>query len=118
MPSPLLYRDSLYFLRHYQGIISVADARTGDELIGPFRLGGVRDIYASPVAADGKIFVTSREGVTLVLSQPEMPRLLSANRLDDSFSASAALVGNEIFLRGEKFLYCIGNEKRDQATSP
>ena len=118
VPSPLLCRDSLYFLRHYQGIISVADARTGDELIGPFRLGGVRDIYASPVAADGKIFVTSREGVTLVLSQPEMPRLLSANRLDDSFSASAALVGNEIFLRGEKFLYCIGNEKRDQATSP
>ena len=111
VPSPLLYRDSLYFLRHYQGIISIASAKTGEESIGPFRLNGVRDIYASPVAADGKIYITSREGVTLVLSQPEMPRLLSANRLDDSFSASAALVDDEIFLRGEKFLYCIGQSK-------
>ena len=108
VPSPLLYRDSLYFLRHYQGILSVANAKTGEETLGPFRLDGIRDIYASPVAADGKIFITSREGVTLVLSQKEMPRLLSANRLDDSFSASAALVGDEIFLRGEKFLDCIG----------
>jgi len=108
VPSPLLYRGRLYFLRHYQGIITIAKAATGEEEIGPFRLNGIRDIYASPVAADGKIFITSREGITLVISEPEMPRLISANRLDDSFSASMALAGDEIFLRGEKNLYCIG----------
>ena len=112
VPSPLLYRGSLYFLRHYQGIVSIADAKTGEEAIGPFRLNGIRDVYASPIAADGKIFISDRDGVTLVISQPEMPRLLSANRLDDSFSASAALVGDELFLRGEKFLYCISNVKK------
>lgn len=110
VPSPLLYRGSLYFLRHYQGIISIADAKTGIETIGPFRLNGIRDVYASPVAADGKIFITDREGVTLVISEPEMPRLLSANRLDDSFSASVALVDKELYLRGEKFLYCIAKD--------
>lgn len=108
VPSPLLYRGALYFLRHYQGILTIANAKTGEEEMGPFRLGNIRDIYASPVAADGKIFITDREGVTIVLSQAEMPRLLSANQLGDRFSASLALVDAEIFLRGEKFLYCIG----------
>lgn len=112
VPSPVLYRGSLYFLRHYQGILTIADAKSGDELIGPFRLGGIRDIYASPVAADGKIYITDRDGMTLVLSEPDMPRLLSANRLDDSFSASAAMVGNELYLRGERFLYCIAEESK------
>ena len=107
VPSPLLYRDSLYFLRHYQGILTVAKAQTGDETIGPFRLNGLGNVYASPVAADGKIFITDRDGTTMVISQKEMPRLLSANRLNDSFSASAALVDRELFLRGEKFLYCL-----------
>ena len=112
VPSPLLCHNTLYFLRHYQGIISIADAKTGHETIGPFRLNGIRDVYASPVAADGKIFITDRDGVTLVISEREMPRLLSANRLDDSFSASAALVDDELFLRGEKFLYCIADIKK------
>lgn len=107
VPSPLLYRGGLYFLRHYQNILSIAQADTGEEVLGPFRLPGIRDIYASPVAADGKIYITDRNGVTLVYSEPEMPRLLGANKLDDSFSASMALVDGEIFLRGEKFIYCI-----------
>ena len=112
VPSPLLYRDGLYFLRHYQGILTIADAKTGKEEKGPFRLSGIRDIYASPVAADGKIFITDRDGTTIVISEPELPRLLSANRLDDSFSASLVLVDDEIFMRGEKFLYCIGKPKK------
>jgi len=111
VPSPLLYRGNLYFLRHYQGVLSIVDAKSGEESIGPFRMNGIRDIYASPVAADGKIFITDRDGITLVVSETEMPRMLSANRLDDRFSASLALAGSEIFLRGEKFLYCVAEAK-------
>lgn len=110
VPTPLLYRNRLYFLRHYQGILTVADASNGDENIGPFRLPGIRDIYASPVAADGRIYITSREGVTLVLSEKEMPRLLAVNRLSDAFNASPAMVGNQLLLRGENFLYCLCND--------
>jgi outer membrane protein assembly factor BamB len=109
VPSPLLYRGSLYFLRHYQGILSVVAAQTGEETSGPFRLKGLDDIYASPVAADDKIYITGREGVTVVISEPDLPRMLSANRLDDRFSASLAMVGGDLFLRGEKFLYCINS---------
>ena len=48
VPSPLLYGGSLYFLRHYQGILSRVDTKTGEDQGGPFRLGGLRNIYASP----------------------------------------------------------------------
>ena len=110
VPSPLLYQDSLYFLRHYQGILTRVDALTGEERTGPFRLGRLRDIYASPVGAANKIFFTDLDGATLVLSTGEIPRFISVNQLDDSFSASPAIAGNEIFLRGKQFLYCIAKD--------
>jgi outer membrane protein assembly factor BamB len=108
VPSLLLHRGSVYFLRHYQGILSRVDARTGEELVGPFRLGPVRNVYASPVAAGNRIYITDLDGTTIVLTDDEVPRVLSVNRLDDQFSASAAIVGKQLFLRGEKTLYCIG----------
>ena len=110
VPSPLLYDGWLYYLRHYQGVLSRVNAKTGDEPSGPFRLGSVFNIYSSPVAAAGRIYVTDRNGKTLVMSNGAEPKALTLNKLDDRFSASAALVGDAIFLRGEKFLYCIGNK--------
>jgi len=112
VPSPLLYKGSVYYLRHYQNVLSRRDFKTGEEQAGPFRLGGLRDIYASPVAADNRIYITDREGVTIVFSHAEdlateAPRMLSANKLDDDVNASLALVGRQILIRGEKFLYCI-----------
>ena len=110
VPSPLLYDGWLYYLRHYQGVLSRVNAKTGDEPSGPFRLGSVFNIYSSPVAAAGRIYVTDRNGKTLVISNDAEPKSLTLNKLDDRFSASAALVGDAIFLRGEKFLYCIGEK--------
>ena len=112
MPSPLLYGDSLYTLQHYQGLLSRLDIRTGDDQGGPFRLAAISNVYASPVATTGRVYVTSRDGVTQVLSHGgPTPRMLAVNRLDDSFSASAALVGRELFLRGERYLYCIADNQ-------
>jgi outer membrane protein assembly factor BamB len=110
VPSPLLYGDSLYFLNHYQGILSRADLQTGKDQNGPFRLVGLRDIYASPVAAAGRVYVTDRGGITLVLSHDDDPKILAANRLNDRFSASAAIVDGELYLRGERHLYCLARD--------
>lgn len=110
VPSPLLYRGDLYFLGHYQGVLSRVVAATGDEPLGPFRLPGVRNIYASPVAAAGRVYVTGRGGRTAVVSHSDTPTVLAINELDDRFSASAALAGRELFLRGEKSLYCIADD--------
>ncbi|HVS65320.1 MAG TPA: PQQ-binding-like beta-propeller repeat protein [Thermoanaerobaculia bacterium] len=109
VPSPLLYEGKLYYLRHYQGILSRVEAENGAEPSGPFRLRGVRDVYASPVAAAGRIYITDRQGVTIVMTTAATPEILAVNRLDDSFSASAAVVGREIYLRGESHLYSLAD---------
>jgi outer membrane protein assembly factor BamB len=107
VPSPLLYGESLYFLKHYQGILSRLDTRTGANPTGPFRLEGLYNVYASPVGASNRIYITDRDGTTLVLRHATNPEVLARNHLDDRFSASAAIVGDALYLRGERHLYCI-----------
>ena len=106
VPSPLLYEGKLYFLKHYQGILFCLTAKTGETVFGPQRLPDMYNIYASPVGAAGRIYITSREGITTVLKHGA-PEILAANTLEDSFSASPALAGKDLFLRGEKYLYCL-----------
>jgi outer membrane protein assembly factor BamB len=109
--SPLLYDDTLYFLRHNQNVLSRLDPVTGQPRGEPLRLDGIRDfIFGSPVGAAGRVYITSRDGVTVVLRHDRENAPLAVNQLDDSFSASAALVDRELYLRGERFLYCIAAE--------
>ena len=110
VPSPLLYDGALYYLTHYQNVLTRIDARSGDDAPGAMRLGGLRNIYASPVAAAGKVYVTDLDGVTQVISASEIPRNLAVNRLGERVSASAAIVGGQLFLRGDKHLFCIAEE--------
>jgi hypothetical protein len=68
-------------------------------------------VYSSPVGAAGRIYVTSRDGVTQVMSHgDQVPKMLATNRLDETISASAAIAGKELYVRGEKFLYCIADK--------
>jgi outer membrane protein assembly factor BamB len=111
--SPLLYDDTLYHIRHNQNILVRLDPATGEFRNEPLRLDGIRDfIFSSPVGASGRIYVTGRDGTTVVLRHDRENATLAINHLDDSFSASAALVDREIYLRGEKFLYCIAETQR------
>ena len=110
VPSLLLYGDSLYFHSHFQPVLTRANAHTGEDQPGTIRLMGLREAFASPVAAANRVYVTDRNGATLVLSHTESLKVLALNRLDDTFSASAAVVERDLFLRGEKHLYCIAEE--------
>ena len=106
--SPLLYDDTLYHVRHNQNILVRLNPATGEFRGEPLRLEGIRDfIFSSPVGAGGRIYITARDGTTVVLRHDAENATLAVNHLDDSFSASAALAGRELFLRGEKFLYCL-----------
>ena len=65
----------------------------------------------SPAGAAGRACITSRDGVTQVISHgDQMPKMLAVDRLDDRFSASAAFAGRDQLLRGERYLYCIAEE--------
>ena len=82
----------------------------GEEKDGPFRLPEIRNVYASPVGAAGRVYITDRDGTTVVISHQDHPTVLARHRLDDSFSASAAVAGGALFLRGQRNLYCIAAE--------
>ncbi|TWU56254.1 PQQ-binding-like beta-propeller repeat protein [Rubripirellula reticaptiva] len=107
VPSPVLYNGQLYFVKSNNGILVSRNAKTGDLVIDETRLPDVSSVYASPVAAAGHIYLTGRDGTTLVFKHGKTFDVIATNKLDDEIDASAAIVGNEIFLRGKNHLYCI-----------
>tara|TARA_R110002096_G_scaffold205718_3_gene391696 strand:- start:650 stop:2029 length:1380 start_codon:yes stop_codon:yes gene_type:complete len=107
VPSPLLYDGRLWFLRVGHGVLSCLDAKSGEVFYEGQRLAGLKTIYSSPVAAAGRVYLTSREGRTMVIKASDKFEELATNRLDDTFDASAIILGKEIYLRGRRSLYCI-----------
>ncbi|MHC5112328.1 MAG: PQQ-binding-like beta-propeller repeat protein [Planctomycetota bacterium] len=109
VPSPLLYGDNLYYLKHNQGFLTCLDAATGKLHYDRQRLEEIDRVFASPVAASGRIYIASRNGNTIVIENGPQFRTLALNTLDDSFSASPVIVNSELYLRGDNSLYRIEN---------
>jgi outer membrane protein assembly factor BamB len=109
VPSPILVNGILYFLKTNSGILSAFDAKTGKPHYQNQRMENLPNVFASPVAADGRIYFAGREGATLVLKAGPTYEVLATNQLDDGFDASPALVDGDIYMRGYKYLYAIGN---------
>lgn len=107
VPSPLLHEDIIYFLKENNGILSAIDRHTGEIHYGPMRLGGLRNVYSSIVGTADRVYIADREGTVLVIKHGPKFDILAENKLDDSFNASPAIVGSEIYLRGAEHLYCI-----------
>ena len=110
-PSPLLYEETLYFLKSNSNILSSFNAKTGEEYYGQQRLEGIGTVYSSPVGAAGRVYITDREGSTLVIRHGQQFEVLATNSLDDGFDASPAIVDDHIYLRGHQNLYCIVKEE-------
>ncbi|MCO8122864.1 PQQ-binding-like beta-propeller repeat protein [Stieleria sp. TO1_6] len=105
--SPALYKGTLYFTKSREGIVSSVDASNGEVLIGQQRLPGISSVYASPVAAADRIYFTGREGTTVVIKRGPELEVIATNNLGEAIDASPAIIGNEMYLRGEKHLYCL-----------
>lgn len=110
VPSPLFYRGIVYFLKSNSGILTAIDAKTGDRHYGPERISAVPNVYASPVAADGRIYLLGRDGGAAVLAAGPRLEVLAENQLEDRFDASPVVVGNSLILRGRRSLYRISEE--------
>ncbi len=111
VPSPLLYENKLYFFSGNKPILSCYNAQTGVPFYVKQELGEINGVYASPVGAGGRVYLAGRNGMTYVLSNAETLEVLAANKLDDGFDCSPAVVGNELYLKGKKNLYCIAEAK-------
>jgi hypothetical protein len=74
--------------------------------------GGGKEYYASVVAGDGKLYAVSRNKGTLVISADSKLEVLATNKMDDTsvFNAGPAIQDGQIYLRSDKFLYCIGKK--------
>lgn len=107
VPSPILYGDNLYVCSMNRAAISCYHAATGRLNFVEERLDAVKDIYASPVGAAGRVYFVGHNGVTEVIRNAEALEILATNKLDDEFDASPAIVGDRILLKGKRNLYCI-----------
>ena len=108
VPSPLLYDNILYFLKTNNGLLSAYDATSGKPHYSVQRIAkATGEVFSSPVGANGRVYITSRDGDTTVIEHGPTYKVLAENSLDDGFDASMALVDTEIFLRGYKYLYRI-----------
>jgi outer membrane protein assembly factor BamB len=101
----LVYYDGLIYMIGDVGVLTVADAKTG-ERVHQERVGGV--YTASPVAGDGKIYLVSEDGETIVVAAGRTPRVLARNRLDARQLASPAIAGGRLFIRADDTLFAIG----------
>lgn len=110
VPSPLLVGDRLYFTQVNSAVLTSLDIKTGLPVLNAERLTGASSFYASPIAAKERIYFVDRGGTTLVIKQSDKLEILATNKLDDAIDASPVAVGKQLFLRGEKYLYCIENE--------
>jgi outer membrane protein assembly factor BamB len=107
VPSPLV-KDGLVYLCRENGTLICLDAKSGEKL---YEETTHKHIHrASPVYVDGKIILTSRDGVFSVVKAGPKFELLATNRLPDDFSASPVISNGRIYLRGFKTLYSVGKK--------
>ena len=104
--SSILYYDGLIYMANGNGIASGIDAKTGVR-VWQERIGGI--FTASPVAGDGKIYLLSESGETVVLRAGRTPQILSRNDLGERSLASPAISNGQLFIRTDQHLVCIGN---------
>ncbi len=91
-----------------RGTLTCREARTGEAVYERQKLGTRNTITASPVAADGRLYIQTEDGECYVVKQGPEFKILAVNKLDETFCASPAISGGRFFLRGRRHLYCIG----------
>jgi outer membrane protein assembly factor BamB len=106
-PTPIVYGDQFYVLAD-NGVLSSYDAKTG-ELIYQQRL--PTSFSASPVAADGKLYLASEDGDVFVVKAGRQYELLSKNVMGQPLMATPALTQGMLIVRGDKAVYALGERK-------
>jgi outer membrane protein assembly factor BamB len=106
--SPLLSDGRLYFYKGKSGLLTCLDAATGKPYYQAQRI-GLSNTYASPIAAGGHIYLSDRDGKTVVIKDAPQLKIVTVNELGETIDATPAPVDRELFIRGEQHLFCIAN---------
>lgn len=105
--SLLLSNGRLYFHKGKSGVLSCYDAATGKPKFEASRVGSLGNIYASPIAAGGHVYLTDRSGTTVVIKDADTLEIVASNSVGETVDATPAPAGNQLFIRGEQHLFCI-----------
>lgn len=105
VPSPLLYKSVIYMLKE-GGILTALDPVNGSVLKQGRLMGALGQYFASPVAADDKIYALSEDGKLSVLKPGPEWEVLKVNDLDDSCHATPAIADGRLYVRTRSALYC------------
>jgi hypothetical protein len=110
IPAPLLYQG-VYYMVKTGGIITSLDPASGRILKEGRSPGALGEYYASPVAADGKVFLANNEGKITVLKAGAEWEVLAVNEIDDEVNATPALSTGRIYVRTHSSLYCFSTSR-------
>lgn len=111
IPAPLLYRGVMYLMKE-GGIVSSLDPVSGQVLKQGRTPQALEEYYASPVAADGKVFVISASGKVSVLKADAQWEIIATSDLGEEVWATPAIAGGNLYVRTRNALYSFGESKR------
>lgn len=107
VPSPLVYENRLYLCSGNKETVSCYNATTGEPYYTRQNLPDLKGVYASPIGVAGRVYFVGRNGVTCVLENSDSFKVLAVNKLDDDIDCSPVVIGDRLYLKGKKSLYCI-----------
>lgn len=109
--SPIYHAGHLYWMHDNLGVAFCADAKSGS-IVYEQRVERAGQVYGSPVLADGRIYYPSRGGTTFVVAAKPKFELLAANAWGERglYNASPAVAGNQLFMRTDRFVCCVGKK--------
>jgi len=107
VPSTLLYQGALFMVND-SGILTSFDPATGNVLKQGRLKGAIDKYFASPVGADGNVWLISQDGTASVVSAKGAWEVLSVNTLDDEVFATPAIADGKLYIRTRGMLYCFG----------
>ena len=113
MPTPLIYKGVLYVLAN-NGTFDAYNLKTGDELYRQ-RLPVVSGFSASPVAADGKIYLSNEDGEILVVAAGEKFSHVATNTMGELLMATPALSNGVMYVRSAESVFAVGSKKKKQS---
>ena len=108
--SSIVLYQGLIYMANDAGVASCFDAKTGEK-VWQSRIEGV--FSASPVAGDGKVYLMSETGETIVIKAGREFQVFARNDIGERMVASPAISGGQLFIRTDGFLFCIGNKASD-----
>ena len=116
LSSPLFYNGRLYLVKG-GGMSSCYDTNSGTVLWERSRLGNFGDYFASPIAADGRVYIAGKNGFIVVLEDGPELKVLSKNDIGEEIIATPAIADGRLYVRTRENVLCIASDASQVASA-